>query len=216
MIGLVVGACVEAALIGGGAGWLLSPTLEASIAIQAAWVLLAFLYVAARWTVLGREARRGARPRPRKWAVLRLLNAIVSPAVAVVGVMSGFLIVTGMIAPAEVSENLRAVPVAQTVAVFGIFAGWAVMHLGYADRYQHLNDKEIARAGSPSFAFPGDASASRVSFAYFAFTVGTSFATSDVNVLTPRARHIVTGHAVLSFAYNTAALAIAIGFLTSR
>jgi len=112
MIGLVVGACVEAALIGGGIGWLLSPTLEASIAIQAAWVLLAFLYVAARWTVLGREARRGARPRPRKWAVLRLLNAIVSPAVAVVGVMSGFLIVTGMIAPAEVSENLRAVPVA--------------------------------------------------------------------------------------------------------
>lgn len=216
MIGLIVGACVEAALIVGGIGWLLSPTLEASVAIQAAWVLLAFLYVVARWTMLGREARRGARPRPRKWAMLRLLNLIVSPVVAVVGVMSGFLIVTGTIAPAQLSDDLSAVPVAQTVAVLGIFAGWALMHLGYADRYQHLNDKAIARAGAPCFAFPGAGIPSRVSYAYFAFTVGTSFATSDVNVLTPRARHLVTGHSVLSFAYNTAALAIAISFLAGR
>jgi uncharacterized membrane protein len=43
--------------------------------------------------------------------------------------------------------------------------------------------------------------------AYFAFTVGTSFAVSDVDVSADAVRQAVLGHQILSFFYNTSILA---------
>jgi uncharacterized membrane protein len=51
-------------------------------------------------------------------------------------------------------------------------------------------------------------------FAYFSFTVGTSFAASDVKVISGRSRRVVLGHTILSFAYNTVLIAIVINVLT--
>ena len=47
-------------------------------------------------------------------------------------------------------------------------------------------------------------------FAYFAFTLGTSFAVSDVEVTDSRMRRSVLGHQILSFFYNAAILTLAI------
>jgi uncharacterized membrane protein len=53
---------------------------------------------------------------------------------------------------------------------------------------------------------------------YFAFTIGMAFQVSDVSITSPQIRRAVLLHAVISFAYNTSILALALnlayGFLT--
>ena len=51
-------------------------------------------------------------------------------------------------------------------------------------------------------------------FAYFAFTVGTSFAVSDVDVTDDAMRQAVLGHQILSFFYNTSILATVVTMAT--
>ena len=53
-------------------------------------------------------------------------------------------------------------------------------------------------------------------FAYFSFTIGTSFATSDVKVTSRTGREVVLGHTVLSFAYNTVLIAVVINVITDH
>lgn len=50
-------------------------------------------------------------------------------------------------------------------------------------------------------------------FLYFSFTIGTSFAVSDVTVVSRSMRKRVTAHSVLSFFFNAAVVAIAIDWL---
>jgi uncharacterized membrane protein len=67
---------------------------------------------------------------------------------------------------------------------------------------------------SGGLEFPGDKEPGMLDFAYFSFTVGTSFAASDVKVISGRSRRVVLGHTILSFAYNTVLIAIVINVLT--
>ena len=62
--------------------------------------------------------------------------------------------------------------------------------------------------------FPDDKEPGLLDFAYFSFTIGTSFATSDVKVISRTSRRVVLGHAVLSFAYNTVLIAVVINVIT--
>ena len=73
-----------------------------------------------------------------------------------------------------------------------------------------LSIRRVARG----LAFPGEQSPKQRDFAYFAFTVGTSFAVSDVNVTDDAMRQAVLGHQILSFFYNTCILATVITMAT--
>jgi len=63
--------------------------------------------------------------------------------------------------------------------------------------------------------FPSDQSPNQLDFAYFAFTIATSFAVSDVDVTDRTIRRAVLGHQILSFFYNTSILALVINLFTS-
>jgi len=73
-----------------------------------------------------------------------------------------------------------------------------------------LSIRTVARG----LAFPGEQSPKQRDFAYFAFTVGTSFAVSDVDVTDGRLRQAVLGHEILSFFYNTSILATVVSMAT--
>jgi uncharacterized membrane protein len=62
--------------------------------------------------------------------------------------------------------------------------------------------------------FPSDKEPGKLDFAYFAFTIGTSFAASDVKVTSRTSRRVVIGHAILSFAYSTVLMAVVINVIT--
>ncbi|MGO8887525.1 MAG: DUF1345 domain-containing protein [Streptosporangiaceae bacterium] len=95
-----------------------------------------------------------------------------------------------------------------------IFIAWMLLHSGYARFYAGLCHE--AEPGGPPLQFPHCDRPGPVDFMYFAFTIGTSFAVSDVNVASPSMRWHVMAHSVLSFFYNAIVLALAVGILTGR
>ena len=98
------------------------------------------------------------------------------------------------------------------MAALGVISAWGVLHTSFALHYAYLYYRSEESAGG--LAFPGEQSPKQLDFAYFAFTIGTSFAVSDVDVTDSGIRQAVLGHQILSFFYNTTILAIVVTIIT--
>jgi uncharacterized membrane protein len=94
---------------------------------------------------------------------------------------------------------------AYLLGFFAVSIGWFLVHTVYTFRYAHLywydDDGDGTVCGG--IRFPGTDKPSDVDFAYFSFTLGTSFAVSDPQVTETRVRAEVIGHSIISFAYNS-------------
>jgi uncharacterized membrane protein len=97
-----------------------------------------------------------------------------------------------------------------TVAV-----SWGLLHTAFTLRYAHLYYREDSE-GVGGVDFPGKGTPSYFDFAYFAFTIGMCFQTSDVCISSAQIRRAALLHAVISFAYNTAILAFVLNFVLSQ
>ena len=93
-----------------------------------------------------------------------------------------------------------------------VVGSWSLTHTTYTLRYAHLYYRDDDE-GEGGLTFPGERAPDYVDFAYFAFTVGMCFQVSDVVITSPLIRRTVLTHALLSFAYNTAILALALNLL---
>ncbi len=94
----------------------------------------------------------------------------------------------------------------------GVVAAWAVLNTAYTLYYARMYYRDEEKPGG--LEFPGDEDSGMLDFAYFSFTVGTSFAASDVKVTSRTGRGAVLGHTILSFAYNTVLIAVVINVIT--
>jgi uncharacterized membrane protein len=94
----------------------------------------------------------------------------------------------------------------------GVVAAWAVLNTAYALYYAYTYYGDEEDPGG--LEFPGDKEPGMLDFAYFSFTVGTSFAASDVKVTSRASRRVVLGHTILSFVYNTVLIAVVINVIT--
>ena len=108
-------------------------------------------------------------------------------------------------------ETMRGVSLA-FMAALGVISAWGLLHTSYTLHYAYLYYRSEESAGG--LAFPGEQSPDQLDFAYFAFTIGTSFAVSDVDVTDRAIRRAVLGHQILSFFYNTSVLALVINLVT--
>jgi uncharacterized membrane protein len=97
-------------------------------------------------------------------------------------------------------------------SLLAVITAWFLTHTAFTLRYAHLYYRDDDE-GEGGLLFPGDRKPSDFDFAYFAFTVGMCFQVSDVTVSSPQIRRAVLGHALLSFAYNTVILALALNLL---
>jgi uncharacterized membrane protein len=93
-----------------------------------------------------------------------------------------------------------------------VVSSWCLTHTVYTLRYAHLYYRDDA-TGEGGLTFPGEDCPNYFDFAYFAFTVGMCFQVSDVVICSAAIRRAVLGHSLLSFAYNTAILALALNLL---
>jgi uncharacterized membrane protein len=103
------------------------------------------------------------------------------------------------------------------LSLLAVVLAWSLTHTSYTLRYAHLYYRDD-NEGEGGLTFPGDRKPDDFDFAYFAFTIGMCFQVSDVVVTSPQIRRAVLFHALISFAYNTVILALALnllfGFLT--
>ena len=107
--------------------------------------------------------------------------------------------------------DLGAEPLRALLCVLGVLLSWALLHTSYAMYYAHLYYRDPRKAGG--MEFPGEGEPAAPDFAYFAFTLGTAFATSDVRVSSGKVRRTVLSHSVLAFFYNTTILALVVNLV---
>ena len=98
----------------------------------------------------------------------------------------------------------------EMLAVVSMICAWLMLHAGYARLYERLYYQRGAGGG---LQFPNNAQPNYVDFIYFSFTLGATFAVSDVSITDRRIRWQVTVHSVVSFFYNSAVLALAVGII---
>lgn len=93
----------------------------------------------------------------------------------------------------------------------GAILGGSLLRLGYARHYERLDHLH-----GPAITFPGTSDPAPTGYVYFAMTVGTAFAASDVPVTARRLRWTVAVHSALAFFCNAVVMAVAFKILTGQ
>ncbi len=174
------------------------------------WDLLAVVYLAMRIVRVTRSKRHtGDQAEWLRMLVGRRSGLMFTLFTSLVGLTAGVVIAfndqLSLLAPGADPG------VAKGLAVPAVLFAWAILHFGYAERYAQAY---YAALPHRILDFPGTPQPVFMDFAYFSFTVGTSFAVSDVETTSSVARGKILAHGVLAFFYNTAILAVAIGVVT--
>lgn len=132
-------------------------------------------------------------------------------AVILIAISLSFLTVVGVLNEAKSLEGLlkalHIVLAAVTVAVSWLTTQ-VVFTFHYAHEYYRPDDRDQQIAGG--LDFPGDTNPDYWDFFYFATSLGAASQTSDITIRTKALRRLVTVHAIVSFFFNTAILALAI------
>ncbi|MEV0686951.1 DUF1345 domain-containing protein [Nocardia sp. NPDC050378] len=169
------------------------------------WGVLAAVYIVA-WLVQLLSHRHADDPEewldtiPDSWTALVL--TVVTSAVGLAAVLSTVA--------DEATEN-QAVPTEVVAAVVALLA-WFLLHLGYAEQYARSYHRRLPEE---SLSFPDTPRPNLVDFAYFSFTIGVSFAVSDVTTRTRPLRAQVLLHSVIGFFYNVAVIGVGVDVLKS-
>ena len=134
-----------------------------------------------------------------------------------------FAVVASLIslfAASVVLRAARALPGAEATwwtvpTLAGVALLWVLTHTAYTFSTHTGTTGTATRGWNGGLQFCGTEEPSDIDFAYFAFTIGMCFQVSDVVVLSTGMRREVLLHAVLSFVYNTAILALALNLAVS-
>lgn len=130
----------------------------------------------------------------------------------------GISVVVTLVVLVAVASELRAKNSAVTVAlVVGTLAlAWLFSNTIYALHYAHLFYLDDTKGGDAGgIDFPKTREPDYWDFAYFSFTLGMTFQTSDVEISSARIRRVVLGHCMAAFVFNIGVLALTINVLGS-
>jgi uncharacterized membrane protein len=115
---------------------------------------------------------------------------------------------------AEVMESGRAGTAMRLLIVGTLIVAWLFANTVYALHYAHLSYGP-GRESPAGIDFPGTKEPGYWDFAYFAFTLGMTFQTSDVGISDRRIRKVVLWHCIAAFVFNLGVLAFTINVLGS-
>ena len=199
------------ALAAGVIAWLVTPaSMVARQRLLVAWDGAALMLLAlAGWIISRSDAdetrRRAAAADPGRTLVyLVVLLASLTSIVGAAGVVR-----------ANASDPAGADQLVLALSVVTVVLSWLLTHTSFTLRYAHLYYR-----GGPDdeggLDFPGEGKPDDFDFAYFAFTIGMCFQTSDVAVSDPDMRRTVLAHAMLSFAYNTLIVALVLNLVIGK
>ena len=190
----------------------LAENVEVLVLLMLAGYLLTYLIMtflvfarppAARYLAWAQQSRRG------NWYQHYVLASHPGPGTAQ-GVSVIALALGVFWYPRAVAEGILPTVLGGLLVAVMVVGAWSTVVLTYSVAYL-MKD---ARSGYQELAFPGAAERrSWTDYLYFSAAISTSFAPSDVQVLTPRMRRAVTGHSILAFGFNTVILAAVVSLL---
>lgn len=186
-----------------------------TLGLLSLWCVIASVYTLVTLIVLSRQATHPILPDGT--LPVRLQLGAVARVVAWLATLLPSLI--GLIAAIQVLALHNDPEVGSLMDFLGVWAmlnSWGLLHWGYAQLYFQRHYRSIQAGAGPLFKFPKTPSPRVVDFVYFSYTVGTSFAASDVVVLAPRGRWLVTWHSVISFFFNGLIIVFALNTILQR
>ena len=104
------------------------------------------------------------------------------------------------------------------MAVLAVIESWLLIHTVFTLRYAHVfyrveHEADVEGSGR-GLIFPGGDNPDYGDFAYFSFVIGMTCQVSDVNITSRFMRRLALLHGLLSFAFNTAILALSINIIS--
>ncbi|MBL4675209.1 MAG: DUF1345 domain-containing protein [Mucilaginibacter sp.] len=102
------------------------------------------------------------------------------------------------------------------LAMIAVVVSWWLVHTVFTMRYAHLyytrdsHGKEIGGLDFPADMKDPD----YLDFVYFSFVIGMTFQVSDVEISSRRIRRLAWMHGLISFAFNTAIVALSINVIS--
>jgi uncharacterized membrane protein len=179
--------------------------MPATMRALLAWDIGVGLYLALTWSMMLRSDLERLRVRANledEGAVIILTLTVVA------AIASVFAIVVELI---DVSDlPLNEVRVRLALVVITIVLSWSFIHTAFALHYAHEFYDEDAKLPHPCLRFPGTEQPDYIDFLYFAFVMGTTSQTADVDIASSRMRRLALMHGVISFFFNTTLLAVTV------
>ncbi|HZP79926.1 MAG TPA: DUF1345 domain-containing protein [Pseudolabrys sp.] len=173
------------------------------------WDVGVLLYLLAVYQTLGRSdvatiRRRAALQDEGQTMILTLTVAAALASIGAIVVLIGT-------AKGGAREPLHLLLAAATILL-----SWALIHTIFALHYAHeyYGGDAHGSAAAP-LVFPGDDKPNYWDFVYFSFCIGMTSQVSDVGVASKSIRHTITMHAIVSFFFNVALLALTINIAAS-
>ena len=207
--GYLLSLAAQLAMIGLGIAFLTVEDDAAGNGFLGLWCALGSVYVLVTLIVLGRSA---GRPEPSADAPISRLEVS-----SVVRRISFFATVFASLVGAGAALTLLGIRNEDgdhsgeiALGVWTMLLAWGFLHWGFAQLYLQ---NYFASADAP-LRFPNTTRPRLVDFAYFAFTLGTSFAASDVEVRSTRLRWTVLWHSVISFFFNGFIIVLALNTIS--
>jgi uncharacterized membrane protein len=176
------------------------------------WDVFTLTALALAWFVIVTkdpyEARRNAKLQDTSGTVLFAL---------VIFAASASLIAVGFVLSAAKGGSAAGVAGRVSLAAVAVILSWALVHTVFSLRYAHLyffDARDVERHDvSGGLQFPGKQSPGFMDFAYFSFIIGMTCQVSDVQISDPRLRRLALVHGLISFAFNTAILAMFVNII---
>jgi uncharacterized membrane protein len=104
-------------------------------------------------------------------------------------------------------------------SLLALLLGWIAVQVTFAIQYMRAYYRNQEGAGShrtePGLEFPGQRSPDLWDFAYYSFTIGMCFQTSDVSISGSAIRRLSLVHAIYSFFYVAAIIGFTVNVLSN-
>lgn len=182
--------------------------------ILVVWIACALTIILLNWIIIfsshPREVRKIAKLQDS--SITFIFIFITAASVASLGAIVYLLRSTKGLADTAKNEHIL-------LAIGAVIISWFLLHTIYTLRYAHLYyDPDIDTDGETravgGLQFPGRKEPDYLDFVYFSFIVGMTFQVSDVNITSRQIRRVCILHALMSFAFNTAILALSINVIS--
>jgi uncharacterized membrane protein len=195
-------------LVFGGVALGVSGILGALRCILVGFDVAAVLFIASLIRVLRAPSAHVMRRHARDNDANRVMLLIITVTVMLV-------ILTTVVWILSDRNAMKSGTVALMVATLGL--SWLFSNIVYSLHYAHLfyGDRDHTGEDDRGLTFPSTDEPAYADFVYFAFTIGMTFQTSDVEICTRRMRQVVTFHALAAFVFNIGVLAFAINVVGS-
>jgi len=127
---------------------------------------------------------------------------------------TGIVMAALLIAIGAATAEVRPEPWTKIIIIATLVLAWLFSNMVYALHYAHMAYMQPG-SGASGLEFPNTSQPVYWDFVYFAFTIGMTFQTSDVQIASDRIRRVVTVHSFAAFVFNIGVLAFTINVLGS-